>query len=172
MAEGRRRWGWLMGITEEGRRVDDTVAPSQAAPEYGQIQIEDAVLTAARRWVDEEGTHVVESLEFDVVGLGSDWDNAIRNFVDRAEELLDQYGDLVPGGHITDHESEIGGLLARRLVEFYQAWNRELAAYLEEAAQRKPSLLDALLSRSRAVRRHPDTWLSQTRKTSSHLLNV
>jgi len=148
-------------------------APAEDAPEYGQVRVGEAVLTAARRWVDDEGTYVIESLEFDIVGLGANWTEAVSNLVDRADDLFDHLADLVPGGQITDTEGQAAALIGRRVVDFYQAWTRELETYLEEAARRKPNLLDALFSsRRRVVRQHPDTWLTQTPKSLSRLLKV
>lgn len=169
--EGELAVSLLSVVVERQRELQH--GPTEAEPEYGEVVGGGFVLSAARRWVDEDGTHVVESLEFDIVGMAADFPSALQNFVDRADDLFDHYADLAEQDELTDYEREAGKVLGPRLIEFYKAWNAQLQSVVEELEQKKPSLMEALFSsRRRAIRQQPEIWLSQMHKDSSPPLSV
>jgi hypothetical protein len=164
----------FLGAIAEDERVA-APAPIEAAPERGRIEINGGVLTEAVRWVADDGAHVVQSTEFDVAGVGSDWPSATHDFLARAEDLFGHLIAMTEEGRATDADRATARALGQRILDFYQGWTAALERQLDEAMKMSlgGSLLTALsFGRRRAIRQRPETWLPQTQKSSSPRLNA
>jgi hypothetical protein len=146
--------------------------PTEADPQCGSIGVGDAVLSSAVRWVEDDGTHVVRSLEFDVYGEGETWDEAFSNFMAHADDLLSLLASVKEEGTATEHEEEIGRLLGTRLLTFYQEVIRLLDDQLEAETRRTAAFMRLLDLRKRPSRPRVDFWPPTHPMTSSKLSPV
>src|SRR4051812_14940466 len=110
----------MSGQRQVGDASVSVSVPTEQQPEHGQMNLED-VLFPAIRWVAEDGAHVVESTEFDLRGLGEDWDGAFMAFSNAAFDLFDYLADLVSSEDATEHEQETAALLGTRCLAVVQA---------------------------------------------------
>jgi hypothetical protein len=65
-------------------------------------------------WLEDDA-HVIRSSEFELIGEGDDLDEAVRNFVGHALDLLAYLNEEIERGEATDHEVRVAGVLGARL---------------------------------------------------------
>src|SRR5690242_10933786 len=70
------------------------VEPTEQNPRYGVVCYYHVPISAAVRWVDDDGAHVVRSEEFDIYGEGDSLDDALRDFFAHADALFSQVADV------------------------------------------------------------------------------
>lgn len=115
----------LGGIQHDSGVTAESAHPSEEAPSYGELINHEVIITAGEYWLDEEGTHVFRSIEFDVQGEGSDEESAFRAFAENVEDLVAYLGDLVETGKATEYEYQDFVKLARRMLEAHARHERE-----------------------------------------------
>ncbi len=96
---------------------------SEAAPEYGCVVAFDTIVSFAEHW-QEDGIHVLRSLDFDVIAGDADLQKAIDQFVEKAEDLWSYLSNLEI---ISDNENEMFLKLAPRFLEIYKELERREA---------------------------------------------
>jgi hypothetical protein len=97
------------------------------APEYGCVVAFDTIVSFAEHW-EEDGVHVLRSLDFDVISGDTDLDKAIDQFVEKAEDLWSYLSGLET---ISENENETFLKLAPRFLNIYKELERR------EASRRK-----------------------------------
>lgn len=97
--------------------------PTEATPEHGCVMAFDTIVSLAEHW-EEDGLHVVRSLDFDVIAGDADFQNAIDQFVEKAEDLWSYLSGLET---ISDHENEMFLKMAPRFLEIYKELERREA---------------------------------------------
>ena len=125
------------------------------------------VLFPAARWVEDDGCHVVVSLEGDISGLGDDWEASFESFFASAGDLVTHLANLVTEGSATPSEAEFVGLMAPRLNVAFQRCLVSLDAQVVKLERRRLNLF-----RRSHHRPSPETWLPELPKNSSQLLPV
>lgn len=130
--------------------------PTENRPEIGHVRFGDVVFSKAEHFVDEDGVHVIRSLEFDVSAHADEVDAAGRMFVDNADDYCSYLAELAQSGRATAPELEALGLLVKRLRA------------LRERERRESDDLAATLLR-RVLRRTPPTpvWHPEMTPTTS-----
>lgn len=88
-------------------------APPGAASGY---LIVGGVEFPAIRWVENDGTHVIESIEFDVSGEGKDWPEARDRFFECALDVFSHLADIVSAGDATEYELKVAFELGPRVT--------------------------------------------------------
>jgi hypothetical protein len=99
----------------------------EASPEYGCVMAFDTIVSFAEHW-EEDGIHVLRSLDFDVVAGDSDFQRAVDQFVEKAEDLWSYLSGLET---ISDNENEMFLKMAPRFLKIYKELERR------EASRRK-----------------------------------
>jgi hypothetical protein len=94
--------------------------PTEDHPERGVIGRGDVVLSKAEHFIDEDGTHVIRSLEFDVSAIADDVDTATSVFIDNADDYCSYLAGLARSGTAVQHELETLGLLTQRLLALHE----------------------------------------------------
>ena len=95
--------------------------PTEEAPKVGSITSPDGVLLSqAKRWV-EDGVHVIQSTEFEVMGEGDSLQDAVEDFVRRAIDYHAMLITLVEEQDATEHEQRIAAALGARVVRIAEA---------------------------------------------------
>jgi hypothetical protein len=128
----------------------------------GSVMLGPIVLSDARRWVDSDGAHHIQSLEFDLTGSGESLAEAVESFNASAADLLLYLLDLVRGNEATEREIRDAALLSERFTEGARAWQRETTRH---AALH----LFHTLGRRRGIRQDRYLWHPARRPTSSQL---
>jgi hypothetical protein len=100
---------------------------TEAAPEYGRVVAFDTIVSFAEHW-EEDGIHVLRSLDFDVIAGDADFQKAIDQFVEKAEDLWSFLSKLEI---ISDNENEMFLKLAPRFLEIYKELERREASRRE-----------------------------------------
>lgn len=100
---------------------------TEAAPEYGRVVTFDTTVSFAEHW-EEDGVHVVRSLDFDVIAGDPDFSRAIDQFVEKAEDLWIYLSGLEV---ISDNENEMFLKLAPRFLDIYKELERREASRRE-----------------------------------------
>lgn len=158
--------------------------PTEGSPETGYVLYGDVErpFSAAFRFVDDEGAHVIRSVEFDVYGEGDTLDEAVQDFINHAEDYYDHLASLYEVGEAAENEAEQLALLGRRLRDAYLA----ITQALERERQEPKSLGDIaqeLLRTARATvgssresepesSTRPRDWSRETSTTTSKPLRV
>ncbi len=93
---------------------------TEAAPEYGRISVFDITVSFAEHWV-EDGIHVLRSMDFDVIAGAADFQSAIDQFVEKAEDLWSYLSNLET---ISDNENEMFLKMAPRFLDIYKELER------------------------------------------------
>jgi hypothetical protein len=101
--------------------------PTEASPEYGCVMAFDTIVSFAEHW-EEDGFHVIRSLDFDVTAGGSDFQAAIDQFVEKAEDLWSYLSGLET---ISDNENEMFLKMAPRFLKIYKELERREASRRE-----------------------------------------
>jgi hypothetical protein len=101
--------------------------PTEAAPEYGCVLAFDTIVSFAEHW-EEGGVHVIRSLDFDVIAGDEVFQNAIDQFVEKAEDLWSYLSSLEV---ISDNENEMFLKLAPRFLDIYKELERREASRRE-----------------------------------------
>lgn len=96
---------------------------TEAKPEYGCVEVFDKLVSFAEHW-EENGIHVIRSLDFDVTAGDADFHRAIDQFVEKAEDLWSYLSGLES---ISDNENEMFLKLAPRFLEIYKELERREA---------------------------------------------
>jgi hypothetical protein len=96
-------------------------APTERAPEYGQIGWFDVVISEVEHWV-EDGDFVFRSLEFDVIAGDPDLLRAVSKFVDNASDFRDYLDGLGDRG---ENEDEMLRLLNSRFSRVARELERQ-----------------------------------------------
>jgi hypothetical protein len=96
---------------------------TEASPEYGCVVAFDTIVSFAEHW-EEDGVHVLRSLDFDVIAGDPDFDRAVDQFVEKAEDLWSYLSGLET---ITENENETFLTLAPRFLEIYKELERREA---------------------------------------------
>jgi hypothetical protein len=128
--------------------------PTEDKPETGIVGFGDAVLSKAEHFIDDDGVHVVRSLEFDVSAHADDFGSAISMFVDNSDDYCSYLAELAESKKATEHELETLGLLVNRL--------RALRGRDEP-----DDIVEALLRRLLRKRTPTPVWRPQRTQTSS-----
>jgi hypothetical protein len=129
-----------------------TNAPTEEAPEEGCIAIVEVPSFLAEHWV-EDGVHVVRSPEFDIIAGDEDFERAVDQFAEKAEELWGYLSELEGP---TENEQETLVALASRFHRIYRELERR-----EEKRRRR------LISVAFPRRGHVRDWRPSTPRRSS-----
>ena len=129
--------------------------PTEDVPEYGRVTTAGIVLSEAAHWI-EEGAHVIRSSEFELIGEGDDLEEAVRDFVGHALDLVDYLKTEIERGEATEREVRVAGLLGARLGQAY----RQVAAEQEELERQRDRFI-AISWRRRHKRQRLNAWLSR-----------
>jgi hypothetical protein len=143
--------------------------PTEENPRFGLVCYYSVPISSAVRWVDDHGTHVVRSDEFDVYGEGDSLREALEDFLGHAEALFDQVADVVKAEDATDRELAIGALLGRRLNDAYRS---ELAMLGSDNLFHALLQAFALSFRRRRGQHAEVIWHPKPRSTTEHALPV
>jgi hypothetical protein len=93
---------------------------TEAAPEYGRISVFDITVSFAEHW-EEDGIHVLRSMDFDVTAGDADLQAAVDQFVEKAEDLWSYLSGLET---ISENENEMFLKMAPRFLEIYKELER------------------------------------------------
>lgn len=145
--------------------LDGSRTPS-AEPELGTIALHDVAITAARRWVDAEGTYVVESTEFDLYGEGGSFDEALSDFAGHLNDYLGYIAELAESEDATDNELRVGVRLATQLARAHESRKR----VLEERGLIEMLYQKAVRSRRQRGQQLSIIWHPTPPTTTSQLL--
>lgn len=85
------------------------------------------IVSFAERW-EEHGVHVIRSLDFDVTAGDADFQKAVDQFVEKAEDLWSYLSNLET---ISENENEMFLKLAPRFLELYKEFERREASRRE-----------------------------------------
>jgi len=118
--------------------------------------------------IDDVGTHVVESTEFDLYGEGSSLQEALADFAGHLNDYLAYVVELAETGGATDNELRVGVRLATRLARVHESRQREL----EERGVIGTIFEKAVRSRRQRGQHIPITWHPAQPPTTSQLLPV
>lgn len=132
--------------------ADERQIPTEQSPEYGVVVIADKPISLAEHWV-EGNVHVLRSLEFDVIAGSEDFQQAVDQFAEKAEDL---WGYLSRQDGISGNENETFVLLAARFLDIYKELERREQARLEE--ERHQRLVSIHLNRQRQRGEHLRNW--------------
>lgn len=80
----------------------------------------DKIVSFAERW-EEDGIHVLRSLDFDVTAGDADFQKAVDQFVEKAEDLWSYLSGLET---ISDNENEMFLKMAPRFLDIYKELER------------------------------------------------
>jgi hypothetical protein len=94
--------------------------PTEDRPERGVIGRGDVELSKAEHFVDEDGVHIIRSLEFEVSAIADDVDSAVSVFIDNADDYCSYLAGLARSGKAVPHELETLGLLTQRLLALHE----------------------------------------------------
>ncbi len=95
--------------------------PTEESPDTGRVTAFDVVLSEAEHWV-EDSIHVIRSLEFDVVAGDPNFEAAVDQFGQKAEDLWTYLGET---DRLTENENETFLLLSRRFHAVLRAYEQE-----------------------------------------------
>ena len=153
--------------TERWAVQDTEQAMTEDMPESGVVSMAGVMISAAIRWINDDGAHVIQSSEFDVTGVGYSWDEALHSFWTHASDLFEYIAELTDENQTSEHEQAVALLLGPRLVDALGAWSKLLEREIES---RRANFLSALNLRRRHVI-GKQTWRPdpQTRRTSGQL---
>lgn len=132
----------------------DVGLPTEEAPELGRVVAAGITLSEGTHWL-EDGAHVIRSSEFELMGEGEDLDDAVRDFIGHALDLVSYLTAEIERGEATDHEIRVAGVLGARLAQAYQ----QVTADREEQDKRREPLIALSLGR-RHKRQRLNAWLS------------
>jgi hypothetical protein len=93
---------------------------TEASPEYGRISVFDITVSFAEHWV-EDGIHVLRSTDFDLIAGDADFQKAVDQFVEKAEDLWSYLSNLET---ISDNENEMFLEMAPRFLKIYKELER------------------------------------------------
>lgn len=141
-----------------------TAEPTETSPEIGQVSSGGVVLSRGERWVEDDGTHVIRSTEFQVVGEGGTLEQAVEIFVDNTFELALYLAELVDDGRATENEREMMSALASRVLK---ATGEMMEGHGEPERRPLIQLNLSRRSRSRGEHAHSRVWDSVTQSGSS-----
>jgi hypothetical protein len=94
--------------------------PTEDSPEEGCVCFFGIALSHGYRFVDEHGTHVIRSDEFDVYGEGDSLKDAIADFVFHARDLHKHLIVVAESDDVTENELRVASLLGQRLLDVYE----------------------------------------------------
>jgi hypothetical protein len=164
VAERRRRPRPQMIVTQSTATTTQSVGtPTEEAPDVGRVVAAGVTLSEGMHWL-EDGAHVIRSTEFELIGEGDDLDEAVRNFVGHALDLLAFLNDEIERGEATEHEVRVAGVLGARLGQAYRqvsedreatAKQRERSTRLSFARRHKRQRLNAWHSHPTGNYSHP-----------------
>lgn len=87
----------------------------------------DKIVSSAERW-EEDGVHVIRSLDFDVIAGDPDFQKAVDQFVEKAEDLWSYLSSLET---ISENENEMFLKMAPRFLDIYKELERREKARRE-----------------------------------------
>jgi hypothetical protein len=93
---------------------------TEASPEYGCVRVLGHLVSEAEHW-EENGVHVLRSVEFDVTAGDPDFQKAVDQLVEKTEDLWSYLSGLET---ITENENELFLKLAPRFLEIYKELER------------------------------------------------
>jgi hypothetical protein len=141
----------------------DIGIPTEDAPEPGRVVAAGATVSEGLHWL-EDGSHVIRSSEFDLMGQGDDLDEAVDDFIGQALDLLWYLNGEIERNEASDYEVRLAGVLGGRLAQAYRRVNEDREA---EEKQREPFI--ALSFGRRHKRQRLNAWLShRTGNYSQH----
>jgi hypothetical protein len=105
--------------------------PTEDHAEKGYVGLHPVFLSQSERWVEEDGSNVIRSTEFDVFGEGATLDEAVQSFLIALFEFRQMLAGLSQEHRLTDHEAEMLAKLDERVTEVWtlivdEEWNRPL----------------------------------------------
>ncbi|MGB7589471.1 MAG: hypothetical protein WBM00_12275 [Solirubrobacterales bacterium] len=101
--------------------------PTEASPEYGCVVAFDTNVSFAEHW-EEDGIHILRSLDFDVTSGDTDFQKAVDQFVEKAEDLWSYLSGLETTGA---NENEMFLIMAPRFLEIYRKLERRETKWRE-----------------------------------------
>jgi hypothetical protein len=140
--------------------------PTEDRPEFGFVEVCGTPLSIAGRWVTEHGTHVLASLEFDVVSEAADLPSGIQSFGALAQDLSEYLNELVASGEATEYEAAVAAVLNERLAEIHRRWRRN------RVKTRRRELLQALRLVGRSGQSKGSSWHRSPPNISAPLSRV
>jgi hypothetical protein len=141
----------------------DRQLPTETSPEHGVVVALDKPISLAEHWIEDD-VHVIRSLEFDVIAGNEDFQLAVDQFAEKAEDL---WGYLSKQESISDNENETFLLLADRFLEIYKELERREMKRLE--AEQHQRLVSINLNRQRQRGEHFRNWRPQSLPNSASL---
>jgi hypothetical protein len=142
-----------------------TAAPTALSPQAGAIGVvvgdHSVQISTVSYWIEDDGTHVFRSEEFDCMAEAQGSWEAARKFVDNAEDLFRFLDDVVDAGRATEAEKLTLIKLSRRFFELYEACQLEAEA---EQNHRIRNLLRLL----RQSRRSQPQWQPQPKAPADY----
>lgn len=161
--KGRMDQSTVLAGEEAPHAESESVVPVEDDPEFGFVLAFGFPVSIAARWETDQGTHVVSSLEFDIVGEGPDLSNAVQHFGEVAYDLADYLDQLRGSREATDYELEVLDVLGGRLIEL----NRRLR--WERYAKHVRDVLRALRLTDYSGQPSGPTWHRSPRHISAPL---
>lgn len=150
--------------------------PTEESPQSGRVTVEEVVISSAIRWVADDGARVIESTEFQLSGLGEDWDAALDSFWHSANDLFEYLAEL-SAEERSETETILAATLGPRLVQAHERSAERWRNHVIEIQRQRTSLLTALNLRRRELinteRGHslwdPDRLLPSSSEVPSHV---
>lgn len=140
---------------------------TEESPECGIVTAFDKTISLAEHWL-EGGVHVLRSVEFDVIAGDEDFQAAIDQFAEKAEDL---WIYLSKQERLTENENETFMLLADRFLEIYKLLEQREVERREEQ-QRQRRRLPITINFNRPRGEHPlRNWRPQSIPNSASQLS-
>jgi hypothetical protein len=114
-------------------------------------------VSAAEHW-EEDGVHVFRSLEFNVIAGHEDFNTAVDQFVEKAEDLWTYLSEL---DGLTDNENETFLILSPRF--------RQILKVLERREEERLRRLVTVKVRRRSA--HSRAWEPKSRQPKSSVMS-
>jgi hypothetical protein len=130
--------------------------PTEHNPRRGEVVFGEVLLSEAEYFVDETGTHVIRSMEFDISAHADTFDDVVDHFLDNVEDYCSYLADQAQASKASEVELESLNHLVPRVLRVSRL-RRETSDDLAATLLR------------RVLRKHPPvaTWRPQTTRTSS-----
>ena len=140
--------------------ADDRQTSTEQSPDHGAVMAFDKLISLAEHWVEDD-LHVIRSLEFDVIAGDEDFQRAVDQFAEKAEDL---WSYLSKQEGISENENQTFLLLAPRFLDIYKELERR-------EAQRRQRLISINLNRLRQRGEHFRNWRPESTPSSASRLS-
>jgi hypothetical protein len=163
LTERRGRPGPQTIVTQSPAATTHEIGvPTEEAPDLGRVIAAGVTLSDGMHWLEDDA-HVIRSSEFELIGEGDDLDEAVRNFVGHALDLLAYLNEEIERGEATDHEVRVAGVLGARLGQAY----RQVSEDREAEGKQRERFIKLSFGR-RHKRQRLNAWRSHPTGNYSH----